>query len=626
MTTRIPVRKRLRYWFDNTMSRGTPALIGWLGLVSGMLIITVTVALAITSAVTTPGPQQNVFSLLWDTFTSAFSLSIPGDGNVGIHALWLLLALVGIFVVSTLVGVLSSGLDQKLEQLRKGRSAVIERDHTVVLGWSDQVFTVVTELIEANRSRRRSAIVILADQDKLTMEEALRHRLGATGNTRVVCRTGNPLDVTDLELVNLNAARSVIVLTAPELSIEDADASVLKTLLAINRGPAFRDTAHHVVASVRNSNSRAVTTLAGGNAVVIDADDISARLIVQTARQSGLSVIYHDLLDFGGDELYVVAEPRLIGRPFGAALLAYRQCVPIGLVRADGTTTLNPPMNAVIAPTDKIVILAGDDSAITLGDAELPVVDAALVNSARAPLAPERTLILGWNGRAARIIEQLDMYVADGSTVEVITARDDADGTVGKIAYGLRKLLVTVKDGDTRDRAVLESLDISGYHNVIVLCDDELDPLTADSRVLVTLLHLRDILTRRGEVGSIVSEMRDDRDRELAQLTRADDFVISQQLVSLLMTQISENAHLAPVFADLFDPDGSEIYIRPANYYIRPAPGLTFATVTAAARQRGEVAIGYRAAEPTEGNGIRLNPDKSTAMPAIDRVIVLARA
>ncbi|MFD0591373.1 hypothetical protein ACFQZ4_01250 [Catellatospora coxensis] len=41
---------------------------------------------------------------------------------------------------------------------------------------------------------------------------------------------------------------------------------------------------------------------------------------------------------------------------------------------------------------------------------------------------------------------------------------------------------------------MLETLDVASYHNVIVLSDDDLDALTADSRVLVTLLHLRDIL------------------------------------------------------------------------------------------------------------------------------------
>ena len=131
---------------------------------------------------------------------------------------------------------------------------------------------------------------------------------------------------------------------------------------------------------------------------------------------------------------------------------------------------------------------------------------------------------------------------------------------------------IAVKDGDTRDRNVLEQLDVGAYHNVIVLSDDQLDPLTADSRVLVTLLHLRDILAKRGHD-------RLDRQRDARRpgpgagpADPADDFVVSEQLVSLLMTQISENRHLESVFTDLFDPEGAEIYIRPASYYLRRAP------------------------------------------------------
>jgi len=183
---------------------------------------------------------------------------------------------------------------------------------------------------------------------------------------------------------------------------------------------------------------------------------------------------------------------------------------------------------------------------------------------------------------------------------------------------------VRVKHGDTRDRSVLESLDITAYGNIIVLADDLLEPLAADSRVLVTLLHLRDMLARRGRNVQIVSEMRDDRDRALAQLTRADDFVVSEQLVSLLMTQISENRHLRSVFADLFDAEGAEIYVRHASYYVRPNQEMTFATVVESARRRGEVAIGYRIADPGDGDGVILNPSKLRPMPPIDRVIVLA--
>ena len=281
-------------------------------------------------------------------------------------------------------------------------------------------------------------------------------------------------------------------------------------------------------------------------------------------------------------------------------------------------------METVIGPDDKIVMLASDDSSTALSGERLPVNAAAILSTALEPASPERTLVLGWNGRATRIIEQLDTYVAAGSTVEIITDRADATTAVTALAYNLTCLVPTVKDGDTRDRRVLDSLDIGGYDNVMVLCDDKLDPLTADSRVLVTLLHLRDILAKRGQVGAIVTEIRDDRDRELAQLTRDDDFVISDRLVSLLMTQISENVHLESVFGDLFDAAGAEIYIRDAGYYLDLSADLTFATAVASARTRNEVAIGYRLAGGDSDDAIVLNPDKLAPMPPIDRLIVLA--
>ncbi|HZM82968.1 MAG TPA: hypothetical protein VFC19_45205 [Candidatus Limnocylindrales bacterium] len=623
MSGKVGFGARFRYWFDNTMSRGVGGLIAWLAVFSVIVIVVVTTALELVSP-RENGQRPHPVQLLWKTFISTFSLSAPDEGEWQVLALWFVLALAGIFVVSALVGLLTSGLHRRLEQLRKGRSQVLEKGHTVILGWSDQIYTVITELVEANLSRRKACIAILADQDKVTMEDRVRHRIPDTHTTRLIFRTGSPLDLTDLEMVNLNEARSILVLSPDGVSEEDSDAHVLKVLLAINKGPAFRGRPHHVIAAVRESRNLQVAKLAGGDAVVLDGDDISARLVVQTARQSKLSVVYHDLLDFGGDELYIVAEPTLVGRQFGDALQAYRKGCPVGLVRADGQTCLCPPMDIVIGPGDRIVVLAEDDSKLKLSTRSFPIDNTAIVHGVRGPATPESTLILGWNSRASRIIEQLDTYVVDGSTVDVVADRTDAYPDATDLVNKLRHVTVRSKDGDIRDRALLESLDVAAYSNVIVLSDDTLDPLTADSRVLVTLLHLRDILAFRGHTGSIVSEMRDERDRALAQLTKADDFVVSEQLVSLLMTQIAENRHLESVFSDLFDQEGAEIYIRPSTYYLRTAPGYTFATAVESARRRGEVAIGYRMAEPGEGHGIVLNPDKEQPMPKIDRLIMLS--
>jgi hypothetical protein len=201
------------------MSRGTGGLIAWLAFASGVLIVIVTIGLEFADPSEGGG---NPVLVLWQTFVATFSLGAPAVGKPAALALWFLLGVGGIFIVSALIGLLTSGLHRQLEQLRKGRSQVLEKKHTVILGWSDQIYTVITELVEANRSRRRSAIAILADEDKVLMEDLVRHRIPDTGKTRLVFRTGSPLDLADLEMVNLNEARSIIVLGPNTASPDDA--------------------------------------------------------------------------------------------------------------------------------------------------------------------------------------------------------------------------------------------------------------------------------------------------------------------------------------------------------------------------------------------------------------------
>ena len=74
--------------------------------------------------------------------------------------------------------------------------------------------------------------------------------------------------------------------------------------------------------------------------------------------------------------------------------------------------------------------------------------------------------------------------------------------------------------------------------------------------------------------------MLDIRNRQLADITSADDFIVSDKLISLLMSQVSENKDLMRVFEDLFDADGSEIYIKPAKEYVQTGISMNFYTST----------------------------------------------
>lgn len=621
---RPTLRQRARYWFDNTMSRGTPALIGWLAIVSVALVVTLSALIAVADRQRTTA--QHTVSEIWKNVVETFKLGGADTGNPAYRVLVIALALAGVFFASTLISLLTSGVNRKLTELRKGRSVVLEKGHTVLLGWSDQVFTIITELMEANSNQRRACVAILAARDRSEMEDEIRKVIGHTGNTRVVCRTGDPMDPDDIDIVNPQAARSIIVVTPPR---DAPDPQIIKTLLAITNSPTRRKEPYHVVAAIREARNRAAASLAGVHeAIVIDSDDIAARLIVQTCRQSGLSVVYTDLLDFDGDEIYMTAEPQLTGHTFGDALLGYRKSSVIGLRRGE-QVMVKPPMNTVIADGDEIIAVSADDDTVVLSGEAADPDESAIVLLGHHEAQPERSLIIGWNRRAINIVQQLNNYVPDGSTVHVVADEPDAKRQLEVVGPGLENLDVTFEMGDTDDRGVLERLEIGSYDHVVVLCYDHADPQYADTRALITLLHLREMQAQRGEQYSIVSEMSDDRNRRLAQVTQADDFIVSEKLISLLMTQLSENRHLAAVFADLFDSAGSEIYLKRAEEYVKLGEEIDFHTVVESARRREEAAIGYRiVADSTEAPtyGVNLNPDKSgrVTFAAGDRVIVLA--
>src|SRR6202012_3031336 len=87
----------------------------------------------------------------------------------------------------------------------------------------------------ANENHRRDAFVVLADRPKDEMEDELRRQVPDTKTTRVVCRTGDVGSAEDLQLVNVEGARSVIVLAG-----EEGDAGVVKAVLAVRSiDPSF---------------------------------------------------------------------------------------------------------------------------------------------------------------------------------------------------------------------------------------------------------------------------------------------------------------------------------------------------------------------------------------------------
>lgn len=618
---------RMRYAFDGTLSRGTPALIAWLFVVTLLLVLAFVL---LDLALGLRGERLGFWSESFQALMHALDPgTVAGDtGSGGFLVTMLALTIGGLFIVSALIGVISAGIDNRIAELRRGRSLVLETDHTVILGWSESIFTVVNELTVANESRRRPVVAVLADRDKVEMEEELRAKVPDQRGTRIVCRSGSPTDVDDLRIVQPGEARSVIVLSPDRHEhTGDPDASVIKTLLALrsirSEAPGCR-----VVAQLRDpANLAAARLIDRGSAdstSLLDVRETVAKLVVQTSRQSGAAAVYRELFDYEGDEIYFLADHGLGDATYGDALLAFESLSVIGVADETGTR-LNPPADTPVAGRTLIVVAEDDGVLADAPRSQAPVDRDAFSDTAPEPPHATSAVLIGWNERGPIVVRELDGYAAPGSELTIVTAHGDPELPV------TTNLAVTVVKASTTDRRVLDAHVRAGLDQVIVLCySDHLDPEEADATTLITLLHVRDILAVDGST-PIVSEMIDDRNRVLAQVADIDDVVVSGEIVSLVVTQLAEDSRIEPVLGELLGADGAEVYLRPAEWYVVPDTEVSWSTVVASASRHGETAIGFASAGLAEDGsaiGVVVNPPKGerlTAGPG-DRVVVLAES
>ncbi len=490
---------KLRYRFDNSMSRGTPALIGWLTAATVVLILVFSVITTI-FRLRDDATEDGFFKELFYSLLHALDPgTIGGDGGTWRFLLTMLaLTIAGLFIVSALIGVIAAGIDTKLADLRRGRSIVLEKDHTVILGWSDSIFTIVRELTLANESRHKPVIVILADLDKVAMEDELKAKVPDLRGTRVVCRSGSPMDIDDLSLSSHTSARSVILL-APDS--EDPDSEVIKTLLALTHGGVDGPS---IVAEIRNPTNLEAARLVGADrTVLLDIRETVAKLVVQTSRQSGAAAVYTELFDYDGDEIYFLERHELGASTYADAQLAFEKASVIGLIE-DGVPTLNPPPDTEVG-NRTLIVVAEDDSALEHQASAMTQPDLDQLGS-EAPTSdrPTRAVLIGWNARAPIVLRELDKYAPPGSVLTVVSSFGDP------VVPVLHNLAVTVVGASTTDRAVLEAHVVAGLDQVIVLCySDDLGAQAADARTLVTLLHVRDIL--KGLDAAHGGRHRDDR-------------------------------------------------------------------------------------------------------------------
>ena len=619
-------KDRFRYYFENTISSGPLGVIKWLGLISLASILFLGVLILVFGIKEDPEAESSLGFIegVWKSLMATLdSGTMGGDEGWYYRIVRFSATLLGIFIISILIGIISSGIDEKLEDLKKGKSKVLESDHTLILGWSEKIFSVIQQIIEANTNYKNRAIVILAEHDKVQMEDEIKSKIVDFKTSKIIVRSGNPLISSDIDVVNPNQARSIIILS-PER--ENADIFVIKSVMSFTNGKNRRKDAFNIVAEIKEEENLEAAEVAGnGEAVFVYTSDLISKITAQTCRQSGLSVIYSNLLQFEGDEIYFKEQEDLQGKTYKEILAKYDTSSIFGFF-SQGKALINPPMDTTYQKGDLLIAISEDDDTVVANGQNQPELKSHLFNAFKSsPKKVEKILILGWNKNASNIITELDEYVSTNSSVDILCEEE-----IDLSPITVKNQTLSSQVGKITSRKALEEIHPESFDHIILLSNHNIDIQESDAQTLICLLQLRNIGSKNNKNLSIVSEILDLRNREIGLVTRADDFIIGSNIISFMLSQLSENRELKHVFDNLFKSDGSEIYLKPIEDYIKTGEKMNFYTLLEVAAQRNETAIGYRKIELKESSsdnfGIVINPKKSEEVlfTAKDYLIVLS--
>lgn len=628
------------------------------GSVGGILILGVAVSIVIAVGAGVASlfhihAGENDLSLA-DAFWEVTQRAIdPGqlDGELEWSSRILLLAItgVGILLISTLISIVNSTLERRIERLRRGRGPVEASNHIVILGWSETGVKVAEELAEAIVDVGAIEVVVLADCDPIEVATAIeedihrrhpewrRKRLVRRPESWLTVRRGDVTSIGDLaNLAQLATAKSVVV-----LGDSRSDAETTKVILAI---VASIQTPHierisplNIVAAITDNELgrklqrriHLLSTEAERNGepiaelIPVIPAFMRTGIEAQVVRHRGLSEVYRDLLDFDGDELYRIAPPPG-ATTFGELALA-EGVVALGLVDADHVE-LWPSWSAPLAGKE-IVVLA---SSLEVARRALASLGGATLTGVRPPgralgTVPDSILVIGWNKFAGDLLRLLIATSPPASTVTILVHRQDNPDLELVRGVAQVKLVERIAATDPLDeRPFIEQFD-----HVIVLAHEELPASESDATVLADVLACRITANgstlRRAQPTTVVAELRERVSKNIAGVRLADDLLLSESLSASAMAHLAVSPELAPVLTAILGAHSpNDVQLLSIEDQSSEFVGSPWREVRRALAERhGELAVALRSAE-LDGR-VFINPPPDRCVGGGEEVIVFSR-
>jgi len=576
---------------------------------------------------------------------------------------------IGMFTFAVLIGIIGDEIQSRVEEVRMGNSRVIERDHTVILGWNSNLMNSLLEQMavgEKDGVSIPSPVAILANRDKAEMDEEIanfttRHKF------RIVTRSGVPSSSEDLARVSVWDAKTVVILATNNEDDNDDDEFIKSSgkATSILQLKAGNNTQNIIVQtepddakekSLLSYAESATDGFSNSRVVTVSSTQKIDRIKSFALIQPGFANLFSDLIvQNDSSEFYCLpCPPEYKDQKFSSVWRAFRKHTLVGF-KKDGKIYLAPNDEDLVTGDELLFICedvlaehTNDNNKTKRKELHAPVIGSQFEimrrliekekesSDSSSYFSPRNVAVIGWNGEAPGVLDTFCSIAPKHSSIAMYSAStDEILKTIKKMSRMSRKerreiAVKHVEIAPTIDEDVIKTILASDVQSLLLLPPSTLSRKQQDAYLLTMLLKIK---YHANEIGKnrlhVVCSMNSEQTQALAETiygSRNLEIVLNDTLIASALFQVLNDSSIAALLQSLVEEEGKEIYFRKREQFVEENEiELTWGTLCERARERKELAIGIVRGFNGE---IEMNPDKnaSVVLEKGDQVVVFADA
>jgi len=447
----------------------------------------------------------------WMISPNSLTLLDVGDNRM-MMVLAIIVVIIGMVLFSgAIIATVTTALRTFIDKKSKAKGKIMVNNHFVILNWNSKVPEMIYNLMLKGFKKN---IVVLSDRSKEYIEAELKslfltNEVDEKFKANLIIKEGDSLLRGNLEDVSIEEASQICVMVREDMvdvdddNIINADLLNLKIVLKLGSFNLKEDC--QIVVETQSDETRGqienlshkIKTLKNLNIVPISFNKKIGQIIAQSLIMPQMSDLYSELFSFEGSEFYSVESEDEIEN----FLRIHDNSIP------------------VYKQDNYIFLLASDENELMHKRNEEYLTSRIFNKTNEASSSSISIFIIGENSKTEFLLSSL--------------SRMQESGEINFKFKHYHKLQTEELINDVKNEA--------GERKILILSDDKVAADSYDANVFVALIELSKVFPVNSEGISYTTELLDSRNLSSVKDFNIENTIISNKMMSLLITQLALN-------------------------------------------------------------------------------------